>query len=411
MSERMQALLSRAVEDQLSEQRQLAHAISDFRRQIGKLSQELEELKSEPLDQSEQLESGLDAVSADVREAVRLLGERIDKVTRLVQERARELTDLRSVVADVQAATGQHAQALAGVAGGLSALPSFGNRIGALQDGLSAVHDRLHGIEELSGTVAQVSHRVDAVDASVRELRGAFAGIAARVGDLPGRGDVDTMVRVAFEPLESIAGRLAGVEASGPAVKERLDRLTDGLDSQRALVERIRTRLDEVADGAMAQDSDTPERIGRLEAATTALRSRMEDLHATPVHDPRVDDVITAVGEMHDGLFGEDGIEAQVAALHTAPRHDPDLDARIGKTVERVVSEMEQRLSEHVDEAVLALAEALLRRKAARPGVMPTPAAARYMSAGEPRPPAPTQSTFAFFSRFCPSIATSGMIR
>src|SRR6266498_2006161 len=41
----------------------------------------------------------------------------------------------------------------------------------------------------------------------------------------------------------------------------------------------------------------------------------------------------------------------------------------------------------------------------------PTPAAARYMALGEPRPPAPISSTLAFFSRFCPSIATSGMIR
>jgi hypothetical protein len=42
---------------------------------------------------------------------------------------------------------------------------------------------------------------------------------------------------------------------------------------------------------------------------------------------------------------------------------------------------------------------------------VPTPAAARYISAGEPRPPAPTHSTLAFFSRFCPAIPTSGMIR
>src|SRR4051794_2304874 len=42
---------------------------------------------------------------------------------------------------------------------------------------------------------------------------------------------------------------------------------------------------------------------------------------------------------------------------------------------------------------------------------VPTPAAARYMSTGEPSPPAPTASTLAFFSRFCPSIPTSGMMR
>src|SRR6478672_2551204 len=42
---------------------------------------------------------------------------------------------------------------------------------------------------------------------------------------------------------------------------------------------------------------------------------------------------------------------------------------------------------------------------------VPTPAAARYISAGDPSPPAPTHSTLAFLSRFCPAMATSGMIK
>ena len=42
---------------------------------------------------------------------------------------------------------------------------------------------------------------------------------------------------------------------------------------------------------------------------------------------------------------------------------------------------------------------------------VPTPAAARYMALGAPRPPAPMSRTRAFLSRFCPSMATSGMIR
>ena len=39
---------------------------------------------------------------------------------------------------------------------------------------------------------------------------------------------------------------------------------------------------------------------------------------------------------------------------------------------------------------------------------VPTPAAARYSSAGLPRPPAPMTSTLAFFSRFCPVHADVG---
>src|SRR5690349_10741677 len=48
--------------------------------------------------------------------------------------------------------------------------------------------------------------------------------------------------------------------------------------------------------------------------------------------------------------------------------------------------------------------------KSTMPSV-PTPAAARYSSAGLPRPPAPMTRTLAFFSRFCPVTPTSGMIR
>jgi hypothetical protein len=40
-----------------------------------------------------------------------------------------------------------------------------------------------------------------------------------------------------------------------------------------------------------------------------------------------------------------------------------------------------------------------------------TPAAARYIAAGEPRPPAPMHRTLPAFSFFCPSTPTSGMIR
>jgi hypothetical protein len=43
--------------------------------------------------------------------------------------------------------------------------------------------------------------------------------------------------------------------------------------------------------------------------------------------------------------------------------------------------------------------------------IVPIPAAARYIAFGEPSPPAPMSRTLAFFRRFCPSMATSGMMR
>jgi len=41
----------------------------------------------------------------------------------------------------------------------------------------------------------------------------------------------------------------------------------------------------------------------------------------------------------------------------------------------------------------------------------PMPAAARYIAAGDPRPPAPMQSTLDCFSLRCPSMPTSGRIK
>src|SRR5712692_6297011 len=42
---------------------------------------------------------------------------------------------------------------------------------------------------------------------------------------------------------------------------------------------------------------------------------------------------------------------------------------------------------------------------------LPTPAAVRYMAAGEPRPPAPSSRTLVFSSLRCPAPPTSGRIR
>lgn len=79
MSERMQALLSRAVEDQLSEQRQLAGALAEVRGQLARIAAEMETIRGET-GPAPDVEHAVAAVSAEVRAAVRLLGERLDGV-------------------------------------------------------------------------------------------------------------------------------------------------------------------------------------------------------------------------------------------------------------------------------------------------------------------------------------------
>src|SRR3954468_3779442 len=85
-SERMQSLLSRAVEDQLSEQRQIAGVLTELRAQLQQInSQVAARRRDAPAGGGS--DAALSTVSADVREAVRLLGERLDGVARVVEQR------------------------------------------------------------------------------------------------------------------------------------------------------------------------------------------------------------------------------------------------------------------------------------------------------------------------------------
>src|SRR3954453_17948579 len=131
MSERMQALLSRAVEDQLSEQRQVAGAMTEVRNSLAHLGAELQQLRATAGGAAdEEIQRQVAGVAADVREVIRVLGDRIDGVNALVQQRGSDLAELRAIVD------------------------------------------------------SELRPRVEGVDAAIRDLRGAFTGIGSRVADL-----------------------------------------------------------------------------------------------------------------------------------------------------------------------------------------------------------------------------------
>src|SRR3954468_6877903 len=146
MSERMQALLSRAVEDQLTEQRQVAGVLAEVRGYLAHVASELEALRANPPGGVDEVERQVAAVGADVREAIRVLSDRIDGVSGLVNQRGNDLAELRS---------------------------------------------------SLDGDMLP---RIESLDGALRDLRGAFTGIASRVADLPGRADVEGMVSRLGDP-------------------------------------------------------------------------------------------------------------------------------------------------------------------------------------------------------------------
>ena len=235
MSERMQALLSRAVEDQLSEQRQVAGAMTEVRNHLAHLGAELQQLRATAGGAAdEEIQRQVAGVAADVREAIRVLSERIDGVSALVQQRGNDLAELRGVIDN------------------------------------------------------DLRPRVEGVDGAIRDLRGAFTGIGSRVADLPGRQEIEAM-------------------------------------------------------------------LARTSEATGPLDERLESLQGW-------------IEEVHEGLFGETGVHPRVQALveHAAePPAAPqeDLGGRIDEAVRSAVAASEKRITAHVDEAVLALAEALLRKR------------------------------------------------
>src|SRR5881227_3047008 len=159
MSERMQALLSRAVEDQLSEQRQVAGAMNEVRTHLAHLGAELQQLRATAGGAAdEEIQRQVAGVAADVREAIRVLSERLDGVAGLVQQRGNDLAEIRAAIDN------------------------------------------------------ELRPRVEGVDAAMRDLRGAFTGIGARVADLPGRSEIEAMLARAGEVSGPLDERLESLQ-------------------------------------------------------------------------------------------------------------------------------------------------------------------------------------------------------
>src|SRR4051794_5017889 len=379
MSERMQSLLSRAVEDQLSEQRQIAGVLTELRAQLQQINSQVAALRQDsPAGGGS--DAALSTVSADVREAVRLLGERLDGVARLVQERGTDLAELRGMLEQMQGAVRAQGEALSGVGSGLNALPAFGERIGGLQDNLDGLHERLGGLDAVTGGLGALQQRVDAVDQGLRDLRSAFAAVGARMAELPGRAELDAVAQRSTAPLAELDSRLAGIEQALGSVAAQIrdavaagahDAGDDGDEGQQ--VAELRAELARFAATAQEETHGLAQRLGALDHRLTEVLDAVTpeevaetDEAADDEEEYAEDPVLTELADLREALLGE-GSE--------------DLDARVGVAVEQAVAASEGRLSAHIDEAVLALAEALLRPRTGRPS---TPAAAAPAPPAEP---------------------------
>jgi hypothetical protein len=383
MADRMQSLLSQAVEDQRAEQRQLAVALMDVRGQLNRVVTELEALRAAPAGEGGGgggggAQEAVATISRDLREAVRMLAERLDAVGRSVQERGADLAEIKVAVADLHSAVRGHTNALAGVNQALAAVPAVGERVGGLQDNLVSLHDRLAGLEEVVAAVDRLGLRIESADQDLRELRSAFTGMASRMAELPSRTDLGAATTQSTESLDVVAGRLSRIESAMPELLSRIDAVRE-----------------HAATAPAAEGTTAPARAGlageevvaRLDAVEAALVVLTEQLQAEPEpldgedEDETADSVADQLAELTEVLFGEGGL---VARLDDASVDEESLDRRISTAVQTAVADSEQRLSAHMDEAVLALAEALFRTSR-RPGRTPAPTAVAVPAA--PAPP------------------------
>ena len=387
MSDRMQSLLSRAAEDQLAEQRQVAGALTDLRAQMQQIAGDVATLRQGAAAGGGANESALGSLSADLREAVRLLAERLDGVARLVQQRGSDLVELNAAVNTLHSAVRGQGEALGGIGSGLAALPSFGERIGGLQNNLAALHQQLAGIEELSAAISTLQQRVEGMDHGLRELKSAFAAIGARMAELPGRGDLDAAAGRSQASLAGLTDRLDSLDRAVSALPATLADMAPPPPpaEEQGGVDRLEQQIDELAVSQRDSIAATTDRLSSLEQqldqVLAALTPPDEAHGAGPAGAEEDDPVLAEIAELREALLGDGGIVERLDA-----GDDEELDAKVAEAVTQAVAASEERLTAHIDEAVLALADALLRRRGrgGRAPIAPTvPAAAASASPEE----------------------------
>ena len=449
VSDRMQALLSRAVEEQVSEQRAVSTLLAELRAQVGSLSDLVRLAASDA--SVERLGGVVSTVVADLRTATSLLGQRIDAVAKRVE----------AVAADAVAPTEQAAVRLAALSGDISTqgdavdrmqaavaqMAGFPAALAALQKDVAGMHDRLQPLVEIqaeigdlgartSGGLAAIRPALDALSTKVDALADGVAPDRVRDGIVDAlSGRLDKLEEAAARPVvgpDALRGSLGDLRASiDSAMGHRFEELTAALGAVENRLGQIGERLADVGDAAGG--------VPALATDVSRLSSRVEDLHAlsgtlgkvadgvqrlqgdtsattlalglTALHDelealgerlneaapPPVDEIAALVSQRVADRLVEtlapriaDVVLTRVsAALVTqlgeaiSPRITGDTET----LVRAATADSERRILAHVDEAILSLAEALLRR---RRGGRTSGAAVSLAKADGPPPPEPS---------------------
>ncbi|MGI8537777.1 MAG: hypothetical protein ACR2K2_15140 [Mycobacteriales bacterium] len=362
MSERMQALLSKAAEEQLNEQRQVSTVLTDLRELVTGLGEQLRGTASS---------SRLDSLGKDV--------------SSLVTER----------VADLGADVAAQGAALDRLTASLSSLSALPDSLAQLQRELSGLQDRLAPLEQVRSGVADLTARTGALEA----LRPEVAAVGQRLTGLATADVLRSALAPVLDRLEEMGGgapvveRLYGIDTRLDVLRERFDALGErltvvgeaagGVPAVAADLARVAARVEEVAElraevaglrtgvTALQEDAGLP----TLVLGVAALRNDVEQLgrRVSQVVVPTPGDVAAAVSQqVTDRLVDElaprvaDQVLTRVASTlveQVADSVTSSVQNGLTEKVRAASADSERRLSAHVDEAILVLAEALLRRR------------------------------------------------
>ena len=432
MSERMQALLSRAAEEQLIEQRQVSSVLGELRGLITGLGEQLRGTATSA--RLEGLGGDVSSLSAELRGSTTALGERVDALARTVDEQgastssslATQGSGLQSLAVRTSGLADDlstHSAALERLTAAVDALQHFPDALGGLQSEIAGLHDQLDPLAEVRTTLVELNARtgeLEAVRPELAALGHRLQGLATLTANdlVRARDGLQSLMTERLDRLEArpvltqegldsaLAPLLAHV-ATGPQVVDRLggldDRLTaleerlGALGQQLATVgelaggvpavagdlSRVAARVEELTElraevqavgaGVVSLQEDTP--LPSLVLGVAGLREDVEDVavRLTELHVPTAEAVAVAVEQqvvepLVDVLAPRvaELVLSRVAATlveQVAASVTTSVQSGLTERVRVATADSERRISAHVDEAVLVLAEALLRRR------------------------------------------------
>jgi hypothetical protein len=369
-------------------------ALVDIRNQVIRLGQEVAAMRAEPPQGSDAMNS----VTAELREAVRFLAERLDGVARMVAQRGEELADTRGALGAIDAHVRSQAETIGVLTTGMQALPTYGQQVSGVQESINALQQRLGNIEgslgqRLGGIEQAVARPADASIAErLSALEGMLGPLAQRLAQA--HNDHAASLQALHGKVESVAaGTQAALaqpatldESAMAALEPKLAGLASDIQSLRSDVAAVvAARGSSDAPGAPVDLAPLAMQITQLSgemqslrsdvAAVVAARAGSEGAEAAAIAPVDLSPVSAKLSELSD----------QLTAIASAPRAEAAPGGAVAD-VDGAIGAAEQRIMAHVDDAIFALAQTLLGRAGA---VAPVDTPAPVKDKPAVAPPAP----------------------